>query len=429
MNILFLCHRIPYPLDKGEKIRAFNLLSHLAKDHTVHLGAFVDDPADVRHVPTVRDMVGGRCLIVPLRRPVALARMASALIGGAPLTTSHFWSARLNRWVTEKLRTASIDRVVVFSTAMAPYMMEARSFPGAHVLFDMVDVDSDKWRQYAEASAGPKAWLYRREARLLLRLERQAAAAFGATVLVSQFEADTFAGLAPEARDRVHAVPNGVDLDDFSPHGEYQNPFSAREIPIVMTGRMDYRPNIDGARWFAQQVMPAIRAVLPAARFHIVGARPPAALRSLDATSVSGAVKDVRPYIAHAAAVVAPLRLARGVQNKVLEAMAMQKPVVATSPATRALAVRRGLELWIEDEPEQFAQAVIAAATGTERLDVAARARRHVEAHCSWAGQLARLDELLANPVSPRAKSAEARARPVPPDYAPGEADSASEFT
>ena len=393
MNILFLCHRIPYPPDKGEKIRAFHILKHLAKRHTVHLAAFVDDPADRVHGAALRDYVAGEMLLVPLSRAVARARMALALASGRPLTTSYFASRELDRWIGAVLQRHAIDRIVLYSSAMAPFILKRSDVDPATVVLDMVDVDSDKWRQYSGTARGPMKGVYAREARTLLDLERRAVRRFGATLLVSPFEAETFAQLAPEARGRIHSVANGIDLSRRDPGA---SPFAADEIPLVMVGTMDYWPNVEGAVWFVEKVLPLIRARLPKARFTIVGAKPAAVLQQpRDGVRVTGKVGDVRPYVAHAAAVIAPLRLARGVQNKVLEGLALERPVVATTAASRGLDVVPGRDLWVADQPEHFAEAVIAAATGPERLRIAANGRALVERDYDWQSTLAALDRIL----------------------------------
>lgn len=400
MNILFLCHRIPYPPDKGEKIRAYHMLAHLAGKHTVHLAAFVDDPADMAHAETLRGIAKGECLFVPLNRATVTARMALAMLTGKPLTTSYFAGQVMQEWIGSMLKR--IDRAVVFSSAMAPFLMGRRGFDLASAVLDMVDVDSDKWQQYAAVERGPKAWIYAREAHTLLKLERQAAAAFGATLLVSPFEARTMAELAPESRARIHSMANGIDLERNNPALSFDNPFPADVQPLVMVGTMDYRPNVEGALWFTEEILPRIQAKLPEARFYVVGAKPGAELlKPRPGVVVTGRVDDVRPYVSHAAAVVAPLRLARGVQNKVLEGMAMRKPVVASTPASRGLEVVAGQDLWVEDEPDAFARAVIAAATGPDRERIAENGRHRVERDYAWRETLSVLDRLLeAEPAS-----------------------------
>ena len=396
MEILFLTHRIPYPPNKGDKIRSHAMISHLAKRHRVHLACFVDDPRDFEHVDHVRRMVGGECLFVPLKPVTKWIGAASALATGQSITTAYFGSRAITQWVKSLVQTRPIDRTIVFSTAMAPYILDGSGFDPALTLFDMLDVDSDKWRQYAEPASPAERWIFRREARKLLQLERAAAAEFGITTVVSEYEAASFAEMAPESRKRIRALGNGVELQIDK--NSFSNPFAPDEIPIVMTGWMDYRPNSDGAAWFATEIMPQIARSLPRARFHIVGANPGASLRKVvgSRTVFSGRVDDVRPYLRHAAAVVAPLRIARGVQNKVLEAMAMQKPVIATEEATRALSVTSEIELWIENDPLRFAAAVIAATAGENSERVARNGRKYVERHHDWNQILSTLDEILA---------------------------------
>ena len=403
MNILFLAHRMPYPPNKGEKIRAYNILSHLAKTHIVHLGCFVDDPRDFDHAATLCELIKGECQLIPLNKSLAMARMAGAVATGAPLTTSYFASKRLYRWICDLLSRKPIDRVVAFSTAMAPFLLTQRCLELKRVILDMVDVDSDKWRQYAQSTSLPLSWIYRREARCLFDLERKAATTFGATLLVSPYEVETLTDLAPETGPRVHSVANGVDLAYFEAGNIHPSPFTDAESAIVMTGTMDYRPNEEGAIWFVQSVLPLIRRLVPNARFYAVGANAGQSLKALvgDGFAVTGRVDDVRPYLAHARVVVAPLRMARGVQNKVLEGMAMQKPVVATSQATRALTVSAGVELWIADGAQEFAGAVVEALTSPLRAQIAENARRNVEKFHNWERNLRALDALLESDAKP----------------------------
>lgn len=399
MNILFLAHRIPFPPDKGEKIRSFHMLSHLAEQHTVHLGAYVDDPADMAHAAALRQYVNGECRLVPLSKSARLVRMALALAAGKPLTTSYFAGGGMDGWLSDILARHAIDRVLLFSSAMAPFFLNRRGFDPARVVLDMVDVDSDKWQQYAATAPFPKSWLFAREARTLLQLEREAAARFGASLFVSPFEARTMAELAPESARRIHSVANGIDLVRNNPALRFANPFSADELPLVMVGTMDYRPNVEGAIWFAECVLPLVRERLANATFYAVGAKPaPELMIPRPGMVVTGKVEDVRPYVAHAAAIVAPLRLARGVQNKVLEGLALEKPVVATIPASRGLGIVPGEELWVENDPQRFADAVIAAATGPDRGRIAANGRSRVERDYDWATTLSALDRILENP-------------------------------
>jgi sugar transferase (PEP-CTERM/EpsH1 system associated) len=405
-SCLFLCHRLPYPPNKGDKIRSYALLRYLAKRGPVHLACFVDDRDDLQYLDKVRELAGGNCYFEPLG-PIKKARRSLIALGtGRAITTACFGSGRLQRWVDQTLRNSAINDVIVFGSAMAPYLLHGPFAPD-RVLFDMVDIDSDKWRQYAVGARGVRKWLYAREARLLEVLECEAATSFGYTLLVSKFEADTFKRLAPKTASKIGGLTNGVDLERFS-SGNFRDPFGRDEIPIVMTGRMDYRPNYQGALWFASEVLPHILKSAPNARTYFVGSGPPPALRAIagPAITVTGAVADVRPYLQFARAVIAPLRIARGVQNKVLEAMAMKKPVVATREATRSLAVEAGRHLWIENDPMRFAQAVLEALQGDNREIVARSARKYVEDNHNWTILLKGIDVQLRALQSGRSQSA-----------------------
>jgi sugar transferase (PEP-CTERM/EpsH1 system associated) len=276
---------------------------------------------------------------------------------------------------------------------MAPYLMQRR-LPTR--ILDMVDVDSEKFRQYGNAG-GALAPLYRREAKQLLSLERRAAASYDRTLLVSAPEAALFARRAPEIAGRIEVLENGIDLETFDPRIAYPNPFAPGRQAVVFTGAMDYRPNIEAVRWFAAAVMPLLRVTEPNLDFWIVGARPSRAVRALASEAnihVTGRVEDVRPYLAHAEVAVAPLRIARGVQNKLLEAMAMARPIVASPEALEGLSLIPGDEAIMASTPEAFAEAIGGVLAGGVP-NMGARARKRAEADYRWADTLHRLDALF----------------------------------
>jgi sugar transferase (PEP-CTERM/EpsH1 system associated) len=397
VNLLFLAHRLPYPPNKGDKIRSFHVLQYLAKRHTVHLGTFVDDPADFEHVARVEELLEGRCKIIGLPGWAARLKMAAALATGAPLSTACFYSTAMQNWVDELVDGGRIDKAVLFGSAMAPYLLDHKTFGAERVILDMVDIDSDKWRQYARTSTGLLRMIYRREAQKLQQLECRAAQSFDATLLVSDFERQSFCAIESVPAERIHTGRNGVDLEHFDPAADLANPFAPGRYPIVMTGRMDYRPNAEGAIWFVDQVLPIVCKTIPNAVFYIVGAepRPELIARNSPHVVVTGAVADIRPWLRHAALAVAPLHKARGVQNKVLEAMAMGKVVVATTPATRALDFTVGRELLVADTATSFARHICDVYGSHGRPEVAAAARRHVEEHYGWDDNLAIVDALL----------------------------------
>ncbi len=389
-GLLFLAHRIPYPPDKGDKIRAWHLLRHLARRYRVHLGAFVDDPADWRHADTLASVCATTHL-VDLRPRRARLRALGGLWRGEALTLPYYRHAGLQAWVDRCLADGT-RRVLAYSSAMARFVMHAR---GARRVMDFVDIDSDKWRQYAPTKRWPMTWLYRREGEKLLAWERAVAVEFDASLFVSAAEADDFRRLAPESAHKVGYFHNGVDADYFSPAHALANPYGAGEEVVAFTGMMDYWPNVDAVTWFAEQVLPRLRRQRPALRFAIVGARPTAevlALARRDGVLVTGRVEDVRPYLAHARVVVAPLRIARGIQNKVLEGMAMARPVVATAQALEGIGARVGEEVLLADSADQFAVAVLSAA---DRDDLGPAARARVLCDFAWDDNLARVDTLL----------------------------------
>lgn len=398
-NLLYLVHRLPYPPNKGDKVRSYHVLKHLLAGHRVFLGTFVDDPDDAQHVPTLQALCADVCA-VPLHPPAAKLRSLGALATGKPLTLDYYRDARLDRWVRSTVQAQAIDAVIVFSSSMAQYTRHAAGLP---VLVDLVDVDSAKWTEYARARPWPMSWLYRREGERLLAYEREVAAAARSTFLVTEKEAELFRSLAPECAGRVQALGNGVDADFFAPDAQRASPFAAGELPLVFTGAMDYWPNVDAVVWFASQVLPALRQRWPALRFHIVGRSPTPAVQALagDGVSVSGTVPDVRPYLQHAAAVVAPLRLARGVQNKVLEAMAMARPVVCAGSCAAAIDAADGHDLLAAEEPADYLRqldTLLCDADGAHAMGE--QGRRFVLQRYSWAARLAPLDRLLAQAVA-----------------------------
>jgi sugar transferase (PEP-CTERM/EpsH1 system associated) len=336
---------------------------------------------------------------------------AAALLTGEPLTLPYFRSATLAEWVRQVVRRERIERAIAYSSPMAQYLLD---LPVRSVV-DFVDLDSAKWDDYARRRRWPVSWLYGLEARRLFAFERTVAEGVAASVFVTRDEARLLSAAVPHCANRIVAIENGVDSEYFSPQRDSASPFERGEHAIVFTGSMDYWPNIDAVTWFVREVLPRVRRHDDRARFHIVGMNPDASVRALVSTSVrvTGRVDDVRPYLAHARVVVAPLRIARGIQNKILEAMAMGRPTVVTSGAARPLTARPGSELEVADDAEDFATKVLAAmqpATG-EAMGRCARSR--IEADYAWDSKLTGYDALLAGSDEPRAIPASAAPRPL----------------
>jgi sugar transferase (PEP-CTERM/EpsH1 system associated) len=292
------------------------------------------------------------------------------------------------------LRENKLDRVMVFSSPMAQY---AEKYPQARRVVDLCDVDSDKWRQYAAKKSWPMSWLYRHEADALLAYERHVAKTCDAALFVSSPEADLFRTLAPESDAKIGFFNNGVDTDYFSPERDYERPYASDERALVFTGAMDYWPNIDAVQWFAAEIFPKLLATMPNLRFVIVGARPAPAVQALAQQAgviVTGTVPDVRPYIHHAEIAVAPLRIARGIQNKVLEAMAMGRPVIVSPQALEGIAAEPGADLLLADGADAFV-ATISALLAAPNPNLGAAARANVQQQYSWPSKLSRIEERL----------------------------------
>jgi len=395
--ILFLAQRIPFPPDKGDKIRSWHILKYLAETHRVFLGCFLDDPLDRGHLAALGEVCAGvACFPISpwSRRLRALLRLRR----GKPLTLDYFSDARLSAWVDDTVARHGIRRVFAFSSSMAPYAMP---LDGCRIL-DLVDLDSAKWREYARRRPWPLSLVFSREARTLGAFEEKAVNAFDQTLFVSEAEADDFRLMSPDGRAAVTAMPNGVDLTYFSPDNTHPDPFEPGDCPLVFTGAMDYWPNIDAVTWFAEQVLPRLRAAGMPARFYIVGSRPSRAVRSLGRlphVTVTGRVPDVRPYLAHAFAAIAPLRVARGIQNKVLEAMAMGTPVVASPAACCGIAAKPGADLTIAESAEDWISQLLSMSEG-DRSRLAQAGRRFVERHHQWDSNLHMLDRWLPPPAA-----------------------------
>jgi sugar transferase (PEP-CTERM/EpsH1 system associated) len=395
-DLLLLIHRIPYPPNKGDKIRSYHLLKHLARHYRVHLATFVDDPDDWQYVPHVEALCASSHF-AGMKPLLARVRSLQALLKNRSLSLEYYRDASLARWVDATVAQHKIERVLVFSSAMAQYADPYRS---ARRVVDFVDVDSDKWRQYADQKSWPMSWLYRYEARQLLAYERRVARDYDVSLFVSAPEADLFRQLAPESTAKIGHFSNGVDTDYFSPDQPHANPYADGERALVFTGAMDYWPNVDAVQWFAADVFPQLRARFADVKFYIVGARPAAAvqeLAKLPGVVVTGTVPDVRPYIAHAAVSVAPLRIARGIQNKVLEAMAMATPVVVSPQALEGIDAVPGSELVLAEDAAGFVDAVgtLLAGQDSAAAAIGAAARAKVQRRYSWSSNLACIGESL----------------------------------
>jgi polysaccharide biosynthesis protein PslH len=336
---------------------------------------------------------------VPCRLIPRWARIWSltGLLTGSALSVTYYRRAQLRRWIKRVVSDHSIETAVVFSGPMAQYL-DAKGL--RRRIIDFCDVDSAKWGEYAETQRWPLSWVYRRESARLFEFEQQMALQADHSLLTTDVEVGLLVGGRPELHERVSALRNGVDSDYFDPRHRRENPYPPGGPVLVFTGVMDYWPNVDAVTWFSQEVMPNLQRAVPGIRLCIVGMNPTPQVRALErqpGIMVTGRVEDVRPWIAHASIAVAPLRIARGVQNKVLEAMAMAVPIVVTPAAATGLTARAGSEYLLATDAGEHCAAVESLIFNSAKARAMGdAARAHVVEHYNWADNLAALDEICA---------------------------------
>jgi len=393
--LLFLCHRIPFPPNKGDKIRSYHLLRYLSVHYRVYLGAFVDDPQDWGYADKLAELCE-EVHLVKLNPIVARIKSLSALCKGQALSLPYYLSGEMSRWVNQLQGKNDIQRVVVYSAVMAQYVT-GEKYCDSKRIADMVDVDSEKWREYSLQKTLPMSWVYQREAKCLLKFERHVAESFNHSLFVSTAEADKFKELAPDLASCVGSYSNGVDTEYFCPQLNFHSPYEGNEHALVFTGAMDYWPNIDAVNWFSREVFPAVLASNPQARFYIVGSNPAAQVRKLadlPGVVVTGRVEDVRPYLAHATAAIAPMRIARGIQNKVLEAMAMARPVIVSEAGIEGIKAIHGGDVLVAGQTSDYAR-YIEGVLARDYETLGSSARHRVMQDFSWGNNLPVVGELL----------------------------------
>jgi sugar transferase (PEP-CTERM/EpsH1 system associated) len=395
--LLMLVHRIPYPPNKGDKIRSFNLLKALSEHYSVHLGCFIDDPFDKQYRDKLHQWCASVCCIEQLKWRAKLSGL-SGFISNNAITLPYYFSAAMQRWVHNTIKAQQIKHVLVYSSSMAQYV-DMEHYQSLSRVIDFVDIDSDKWRQYAEKSQGIKRWFYQREARLLQQYEKRICHRFNSSLFVSDDEASAFRTLVPPPEQfKVHSILNGVDIDYFSPNADIAAPeFSLPEDYIVFTGAMDYWANVDAVCWFCQHIWPRLRHQYPTLHFLIVGGKPTAEVRALARLTgviVTGRVHDVRGYIARARFVVAPMLIARGIQNKVLEAMAMNKVVICSAMAMEGINAPASADAIVVDGTDRFTQACL---LQLQRDIQQPTNRTWIQQNFTWKQTLAKLPHYIAD--------------------------------
>ncbi len=393
-TLLFLAHRIPYPPTKGEKLRAYNLLKGLSETYDIWLGAPLDDPEDWQY----RDALDEYCIethIADIRGRTRHRAAVEAIARGEPVSYSYFRQRGMMDWVAKLSSERAFDAVFVYSSGAAPYLKAMRRKAGATVM-DFVDVDSEKWRALGETAKGPMKHVYAREAKLLLAEERRLGALSDANLLVTDAEAALYTELTGQP---AMTVGNGVDTEYWGAAKSIDSPYSGERQRVIFTGVMDYEPNVEAVIWFAAEAMPKLRAMGRNIEFVIAGGRPAKAVQALgeaEDITVTGRVEDMRGWLGHADLAVAPLLLARGVQNKVLEAMAAGTPILTTTPALTGIDAVPGRDALVCETGEGFAKAIVDLLDDkTRRDEMAKSAQAFVQNGYGWGAKVADLVKII----------------------------------
>jgi sugar transferase (PEP-CTERM/EpsH1 system associated) len=366
------------------------VLKHLAKRAEVWVACLADEPVSEQTIATLRSLAK-KLAIIPTRPWRRWPRALLSFLCGRTISEGAFASAPFSRILARWASDTKFHVSLASSSSLAPYL-RLPALRDTRAIIDLVDVDSQKWFDYAASTRGLRSWLFRTEARRLRRLEQELCSRADAGTVVSQVEAEVFRSFC--AWEGLHVLPNGVDFDYFRPPS-----CPPAEQGCVFVGALDYYPNVDAACWFCREIWPRIHRRFSEAHLQLVGRRPVAAVRKLaevEGVEVVGPVADVRPYLAKAAVAIAPLRIARGVQNKVLEALAMAKATVATPQALAGFPDDADIPALRASSSAEWTVAVTRLLGDAQlRRDLGASGRRYVESHHDWDRCLASLDEWL----------------------------------
>lgn len=392
MKILFLCHRLPYPPKRGGKIRPFNMIRHLARSHEVTVATLARSDAELAEgrelASYCHDLHIGR-----ISTAVGWTRFALHALGPYPATFGYFYSPGLAKTVRHLLRTREFDAILVHCSSMGPYVARHR---GCRKIMDYGDADSEKWLEYGRSAAFPLSAAFRHEGGKVRRYERWLGSMFDACSVNAPREREI---LGEYVSTPIHVIPNGVDHEYFRTGRSGAASYVPRRL--VFTGNMSYKPNVEAVRELVAHILPRVRRACPDVELYIVGMDPTPAVRRLADGSrvvVTGRVDDVRPFLDDAAVSVAPLRVARGLQNKVLEAMAMRVPVVASPAAFNGINAMAEQDLLVADGAEAFAAAIVGVLQDPARRErLAASGLACVTRNHDWGSLLMRLERLVVN--------------------------------
>jgi sugar transferase (PEP-CTERM/EpsH1 system associated) len=390
-RILYITHRVPWPPDRGDRIRTWNVLKYLASRADVDLACLADEPV----APATQDQlkrVTQRLAVIPHAGKKRYLKCLHSLLTGKTATEGLFECDDLKKILRLWNHQERYDAVIASSSGVAQYLFHPHIHQDVVRWVDLTDVDSEKWLDYAKVARFPMSLVYQTEGRRLRQVEQRLAESCDQLLVVSEAERRLFQSFCPT--DRVLAVGNGVDSEYFAP----SNSIVADPWSCVFVGVMNYKPNVDAVVWFAQHVWPRIRERYPEATFRIVGKSPAAevqALNSRPGIEVTGPVPDVRPWLYRSACVVVPLQIARGVQNKVLEAMSCGRPAICSPSPLKGLAAEPGLHLLQADQVDEWVDAI--SRVFDDRClqqELGLAATMFVQRHHSWNECLAPLNRI-----------------------------------
>jgi sugar transferase (PEP-CTERM/EpsH1 system associated) len=406
MKILYLAHRIPYPPNKGDKIRSFHEIKYLAARHTIDLICLADDPEDLQHEKALQKYCRKVC-VYPISTGWSKIRGLFGFCFGKSISVAYFYRKFVQETFNQWSESFNYDVIICFSSSMAEYVFrsnliekegQGRASKKPKLIMDFCDVDSDKWHQYSQESSFPLKQVYHLERQRLQSYEKTVYRTFDSSIVASEQEKILFLKICPEAEDMT-VIPNGVDTNYYNPEAISDLPEQTGGPVLVFTGAMDYHANVDGVSWFCREIFPLLKTELPDPQFYIVGRNPGSPvkrLETLQGVHVIGNVEDIRPWYLKADVYVVPLRLARGVQNKVLEAMAMGRAIVTTSKANAGIQAVHEKDIVIADSPEGFATAISSLYKNIEkRKHLEENARKFVAENYDWKKNMKIFDNLL----------------------------------
>lgn len=395
--IIVIAQRVPFPPNKGEKLRTYHHIKRMVEvGHDVEVLSLAHNKDDAELAEALASTLSISVRLYSL--PNKLWRYAKALLTGTSLSEGEFYSPSLQRYVKKKTSTLDCCTVYMSASSLAPYAFNnaLHKKDNTTLVLDFMDVDSDKWQQYAHTSRWPMSAVYKRESAKIRKLEMESVTHFDHTFLIAEAEIALFTEQVCRTQN-LTKLGNGMDFHAFFPSDTNEK---TTQPTFLFTGVMDYKPNVDAVVWFVTQCWQTIKTHLPHARFVIAGMNPNSQVQNLalvDGVEVTGFVDDILPYYHQAWIFVAPFRLARGVQNKVLQASACRLPIVSTPMGAEGISFANPQTMYFAESSDDFAQACISAVMNTEEASVKAQAAFDaIRARYSWETQLNPLMDAIA---------------------------------